>query len=74
MALGNEEVDEGGASEAKKVRNEKRRQRAEADAAESCDIYISRWRRGRAYVRVSAVESVMVYALTKFVGIGVPTT
>lgn len=65
---GDEEVDEEGASEAKKIRNEKRRQRAGADAVELCDIYISRWRRGRAYVRVSTVLSFLVHALTRSVG------
>lgn len=36
-----------------KVKNEKRRQRLEADAVERCDIYVSRWREGKAYVKVS---------------------
>ena len=37
-------------------RRERERERKEANAVEGCDIYITRWRVGRAYVRVSALD------------------
>ena len=37
-------------------RRERERERNEANAVEGCDIYITRWRVGRPYVRVSVLN------------------